>query len=147
MERHSRQRVAIRDAIAQAGRPLLPQEVLGAARQRVPSLGFAIVYRNLRVLVEEGELQVVNLPGENLRFELVSQQHHHPFQCRQCPRAFDVHSCPGDLSHLALQGFTVGAHDLTLYGRCQQCLVPAGVARRPRGASLPTSIQTHGNRR
>jgi Fe2+ or Zn2+ uptake regulation protein len=74
MERDTRQRSAIRDAIAQADRPLLPQEVLDAAQQGVPGLGIATVYRNLEVLVEEGELRAVNLPGENARFELVGRE-------------------------------------------------------------------------
>ena len=121
MERNTRQRSAIRDAIAQAERPLLPQEVLGAAQQQVPGLGIATVYRNLKALVDEGELQPVNLPGENPRFELAGRHHHHHFQCRQCDRVFDVHACPGNLSALAPQGFTVEDHDLTLYGRCKDC--------------------------
>ena len=124
MERNTRQRSAIRDAIALADRPLLPQEVLEAAQHEVPGLGIATVYRNLKVLVEEGELQVVNLPGENPHFELVGHQHHHHFQCRQCQRVFDVHACPGDLRRMAPQGFTVEDHDLTLYGRCKDCVAP-----------------------
>ena len=132
MERNTRQRSAIREAIAQADRPLLPQEVLDAAQQAVPGLGLATVYRNLKGLVEEGELQAVNLPGENSRFELAGHQHHHHFQCRQCQRVFDVHACPGDLSRLAPQGFTVEDHDLTLYGRCKEC---APAAKRARTAS------------
>jgi Fur family ferric uptake transcriptional regulator len=133
MERNTRQRSAIRDAIAQADRPLLPQEVLDAAQKEVPGLGIATVYRNLKVLVEESELQAVNLPGENPRFELVGHQHHHHFQCRQCQRVFDVHACPGDLSRLAPQGFTVEDHDLTLYGRCSDCAPPARAALREPG--------------
>ena len=125
MERNTRQRSAIRDAIAQADRPLLPQEVLVAAQHAVPGLGIATVYRNLKVLVEAGELQVVHLPGENPRFEPVGHHHHHHFQCRQCQRVFDVHACPGDLGRLAPQGFAVEDHDLTLYGRCRDCVSSA----------------------
>jgi len=125
MERNTRQRIAIRNVIAQAGRPLLPQELLSAAQQAVPGLGITTVYRNLKALVDQGELQAVNLPGENPRFELAGHQHHHHFQCRQCERVFDVHACPGDMSDLAPQGFTVEDHDLTLYGRCKDCAVPA----------------------
>ena len=134
MERNTRQRSAIRDAIAQAERPLLPQEVLDAAQQAVPGLGIATVYRNLKALTEEGELQAVTLPGENPRFELVGHQHHHHFQCRQCQRVFDVHACPGDLSRLAPSGFTVEDHDLTLYGRCKDCKPPS-TARPSRAAA------------
>jgi Fur family ferric uptake transcriptional regulator len=131
MERNTRQRTAIRDAIAQAERPLLPQEVLESAQQQVPGLGIATVYRNLKTLVEEGLLQPVQLPGENPRFELAGHRHHHHFQCTRCQRVFDVHACPGDLSRLAPQGFTVEDHDLTLYGRCNEC----APARRKSGRS------------
>lgn len=140
MERNTRQRSAIRDAIARADRPLLPQEVLDAAQQEVPGLGIATVYRNLKALVEEGELQAVHLPGENPRFERVGHQHHHHFQCRQCQRVFDVHACPGDLGQLAPKGFTVEHHDLTLYGRCSDCAAPR--AAKPR--SLPAKAHGHG---
>jgi Fur family ferric uptake transcriptional regulator len=121
MERHTRQRSAIRAAIRQAERPLLPQEVLDSARREVPALGLATVYRNLKALVEDGELSVVQLPGENPRFERPQTGHHHHFQCRQCQRVFDVHACPGNLARLAPEGFEVQDHDLTLYGRCRDC--------------------------
>ena len=148
MERNTRQRSAIREAIAQADRPLLPQEVLDAAQRAVPGLGLATVYRNLKVLVEDGELLAVNLPGENPRFELAGQHHHHHFQCRQCQRVFDVHSCPGNLSGLAPQGFTVEDHDLTLYGRCKDCAMPAAkAAKRKQSESGAISHQhTHRQR-
>jgi Fur family transcriptional regulator, ferric uptake regulator len=121
MERSTRQRTAILDAIAVAGRPLLPQEVLEAAQSQVPGLGIATVYRNLKALASDGELRSVELPGENSRYEMVGQAHHHHFQCNTCQRVFDVHACPGDLSKLAPRGFTVEDHDLTLYGQCADC--------------------------
>lgn len=128
MERNTRQRSAIRDAIAWAGRPLLPQEVLEHAQDGAPGLGIATVYRNLKAMVEEGELRPVHLPGENVRYELALHQHHHHFQCTRCQRVFDVHACPGDLSRLAPAGFTVEDHDLTLYGRCKECAQAATAA-------------------
>jgi Fur family ferric uptake transcriptional regulator len=146
MERNTRQRSAIREAIAQADRPLLPQEVLDAAQQAVPGLGIATVYRNLKMLVEEGALQPVNLPGENPRFELVGHRHHHHFQCRQCQRVFDVHACPGDLGGLAPQGFTVEDHDLTLYGRCKDCAPSNDKPARRKTAEPGGHTHTHPRR-
>jgi len=121
MERNTRQRAAIREVIGQAHRPLLPHEVQQAAQSRAPKISLATVYRNLKALVEEGVLRAVELPGENPRFEPASRPHHHHFQCLGCQRVFDVHACPGDLSRLAPQGFTVLDHELTLYGRCAEC--------------------------
>jgi Fur family transcriptional regulator, ferric uptake regulator len=125
MERSTRQRTAIRDALERAKRPLLPQEVLNEAQADVPALGLATVYRTVKAMVEEGDLRVVELPGENPRFELGAHHHHHHhhFQCMACKRVFDVHECPGDLQQLAPPGFVVQDHDITLYGQCADCAV------------------------
>lgn len=125
MERQTRQRTAIRAALAQAGRPLLPQEVLEQAQREVPALGLATVYRTLRSLSEEGSIATVQLPGDNVRYEPAVAPHHHHFQCTDCRRVFDVHACPGDLQRLAPEGFQIESHELTLYGRCRDC-GPAG---------------------
>jgi Fur family transcriptional regulator, ferric uptake regulator len=130
MERHTRQRTAIRDTVHHAGRPLLVQEVLEYAQAHTPGLGIATVYRNLKALVDEGELKLVYLPGENPRYEMAGHDHHHHFQCTRCQRVFDVHACPGDLSRLAPRGFTVEDHELTLYGRCSECAPKKAATRR-----------------
>jgi Fur family ferric uptake transcriptional regulator len=99
--------------------------VLEQAQQEVPGIGLATIYRNLKSLVEAEELKVVQLPGENPRYERVGHSHHHHFQCRQCNRVFDVHACPGNLAKLAPEGFSVEDHELTLYGRCADCRTQA----------------------
>lgn len=124
MERTTRQRDAIRQALVQAGRPLLPTEILAAAQIEVPALGIATVYRNLKQLAEAGEVQSVELPGEAPRFEPGGHHHHHHFSCTVCQRVFDVHACPGDMHKLAPAGFQVERHELTLYGRCSECSAP-----------------------
>jgi Fur family ferric uptake transcriptional regulator len=137
MERATRQRAAIREALEAAARPLLPDELLLAAQTLAPGLGMATVYRNLKLLVEEGELRTVALPGENLRYEVAGPHHHHHFQCRRCQRVFDVHACPGDLAGLAPAGFVVQDHELTLYGLCSECA--ARPARRRVAAARPST--------
>jgi len=121
MERATRQNTAIREALAAAGRPLSPAEVLDEARRHVAALGLATVYRNLKALVDAGEIQVVTLPGEAPRYEPAQREHHHHFRCDVCQRVFDVHQCPGDLASLAPPGFSVARHEITLYGRCSDC--------------------------
>lgn len=90
----------------------------------------ATVYRNLKMLVDEGAIAVVTLPGESPRYEPAEHAHHHHFQCTQCRRVFDVHACPGDIGQLAPKGFTVEHHELTLYGRCDECASQHKAARR-----------------
>ena len=121
MERATRQRDAISSTIKTAKRPLSPREVLDAARAIVRGLGMATVYRNLKLLVAEGRVQVITLPGESPRYEMKESGHHHHFQCTTCRRVYDVPGCPGNMRRLAPRGFTVEHHDLTLYGRCSHC--------------------------
>ena len=124
MERSTRQRTAIRTVIDTARRPLSPPEVLLGAQGLVAAMGMATVYRNLKLLVAEGAVQMVSLPGESPRYESSGHAHHHHFQCETCGRVFDVHQCPGDLKHLAPAGFLVRHHELTLYGQCADCHTP-----------------------
>jgi Fur family ferric uptake transcriptional regulator len=124
VERFSRQRAAIRAVIDQARRPLSPQEVLDAGQEAVFGLGLATVYRNLKVLLEAGEIKAVMLPGASPRYESANHGHHHHFQCNACQLVFDVPECPGNLAALAPAGFTVEHHEITLYGRCKDCVPP-----------------------
>ena len=138
-ERATRQKAAIRMVIDAARRPLTPLEVLEGARLQVPALSIATVYRNLKSLLLDGAIQMVPLPGDNPRYESnhAASTHHHHFQCTACQRVFDVHDCPGDLKHMAPDGFVVERHELTFYGHCAECARQAArpSAGRKRGAS------------
>jgi Fur family transcriptional regulator, ferric uptake regulator len=120
--RSTRQRAAILGALAGAGGPLLPTEIHRLARQEVPSLGLATVYRNLGSLVGQGEVDIVALPGEASRYERAGKRHHHFFSCTECTRVFDLSCClKASLHHLIPDGFELESHEIVLYGRCDTC--------------------------
>lgn len=121
MHRQTRQRDAIRSALAEAGRPLGPQEILAAARAAHPRLGIATVYRTLKALLAEGWLRVVELPGAAARYEVAGKGHHHHFHCRACDGVFEVEACPDGIRALLPGGFRLEAHEIILYGRCAGC--------------------------
>lgn len=121
MERRTRQRASILQVFQQSPGPLSPQEVLERTREQVPDLGIATVYRNIKAFVENGELQAVPVPGQPDRYEPAGKQHHHHFFCRTCRRAFEMEGCPGSLSSLAPEGFTVEQHEIYLFGLCREC--------------------------
>ncbi|MGL4231913.1 MAG: Fur family transcriptional regulator [Casimicrobium sp.] len=131
MERSTRQRAAIRNAIERSDRPLLPPEILLIAQADVPQLSLVTVYRNLKLLQEAGEIAPVLLPGENARFESVHLGHHHHFHCRECDRVFDIPGCVSDVGETAPRGFVVEHHEITLYGTCAECS-PKGLKRKGR---------------
>jgi Fur family ferric uptake transcriptional regulator len=121
--RNTRQRTAIRDVFEYFDRPLSPDDVLAAARARVQGLGIATVYRNIRTLVDEGWLVLVELPGQAARYELAGKGHHHHFQCTGCGQLYELQGCVEHFRNMIPAGFQVTAHDLQLYGVCRNCRV------------------------
>jgi Fur family ferric uptake transcriptional regulator len=129
MERHTRQRQAVIDALAQSGQALSPLEILARARAAAPSLNLSTVYRQIKALLDAQEIVKVDLPGQPARFEALCHEaqaakpdhHHHYFHCSNCDGVYPIHTCPGKMGHLAPPGFEVWRHDLTLHGRCASC--------------------------
>jgi len=128
VERHTRQRDAVLTALSDSRRSLTPQEICELAQRSVPRLSLSTVYRQLKSLLEDGEIVGVDLPGQATRYEAQCESdhgepghHHHHFHCGDCGRVFPIHGCPGRMEDLAPKGFLVQRHDLTLHGRCADC--------------------------
>lgn len=137
MERQTRQRQAVLDALDHAGRALTPAEILGLAQQSVASLNLSTIYRHLNALQDEARIVKVLLPGQAAaRFEAACREdhgahghaagreaphHHHHFHCQRCDRVFALHACPGSMQELAPKGFVVQSHEITLSGLCAEC--------------------------
>ena len=129
MERNTRQRQAVLDAIDHAGRALTPSEILALAQGSVASLNLSTIYRHLNALQDEARITKVMLPGQAARFEAAcaaahhgdAHHHHHHFHCSACDRVYALHACPGSMQDLAPKGFVVEAHEITLRGLCASC--------------------------
>lgn len=131
MERNTRQRQAVLEAINHAGRALTPAEILELAQASVSTLNLSTIYRQLSALQDDARITKVMLPGQPARFEAACAaehhahgghpHHHHHFHCSACDRVYALHGCPGSLQELAPQGFVVQAHEITLRGLCQAC--------------------------
>jgi len=127
MERNTRQRQAVLDAIDHAGRALTPSEILALAQNTVASLNLSTIYRHLNALQDDARIVKVMLPGQAARFEAPcgghheAAHHHHHFHCSGCDRVYALHACPGSMQDLAPKGFVVQAHEITLRGLCAEC--------------------------
>lgn len=145
MQRLTRQRNAVFSAFSDAGRVLTAPEILAHAREIVPEISLSTVYRQVALLLSDGEIAKVELPGEPARYEVAckpeanahshhggqdaAQHHHHYFHCSGCGQVFLLHACPGPMDDLAPKGFQVTGHEVTLYGLCAPC-VKAGAGVR-----------------
>jgi len=99
-------------------------------RRRLPRVSLGTVYRNLRLLVEQG--LVKELPGTSgrhagasrlARFDGNTSVHHH-FTCSECGRIRDLME-PVDRSldrqMTARTGLQISHHRIEFYGRCSAC--------------------------
>ena len=149
MERQTRQRQAVLDALADSGLALSPTEILSRSQARVPGLNLSTVYRQIKALQDQAEVVRVDLPGQPARFEAScrhgtpshehasssaaghdaldaqlaqhADHHHHHFHCTVCERVYTLHGCTPAIATLTPAGFQLERHDLTLHGRCAAC--------------------------
>ncbi|MCA9277683.1 MAG: transcriptional repressor [Phycisphaeraceae bacterium] len=131
--RNTKQQDAIWRALEHAGRPLSVDELTTAAQKELPTLSSRSVYRAIRRWEEEQQIAPVTVPDQPPRYELasVAANHHHHFLCQSCDRMFDITGCPGGLKSLLPDGFELTSHEITLRGRCDDC-----VSRRRAGFTL-----------
>lgn len=117
-----------RDLVLQAVRDLknhpTPEEVYEYIHKKHPTISKGTVYRNLNVLVEQGQLYRVSMPDSANRVDHTLTPHYH-FACRICKTVEDV-----DLPYMEgimekeirnLEGFEVEGHELIFSGVCPAC--------------------------
>ncbi len=92
-----------------------------------PQLSLATVYRNLEVLVGEGELEEVPVPGGPSRYDARLGAHHH-FTCERCGRIDDLElSLPLDLASRVRRRYRLAPRRFRIdfYGLCRACTARA----------------------
>ncbi len=107
MERHTKQRQAVLDALARSGQALSPPDLLTQARASVPTLNLSTVYRQIKGLQDAGLVVRVELPGQPARFEIAVSSEaaspagaHHAVEAVAAKRAHGHHH-PGAAAHEA----------------------------------------------
>lgn len=121
IKRKTSQRDAIEQVFRSENRPLGVEEVLIKGRKIVKSLNQATVYRNLKLLVENGWLKQVSHPVLGILYEQTGMEHHHHFYCRICDRVFDLPGCLLSDIKATPEGFVMEKHDIFLSGTCPSC--------------------------
>jgi Fur family transcriptional regulator, ferric uptake regulator len=127
--RQTKQKDAIRKAFTDADRPLSLEEAFEGAKQYHGSLGIATVYRNIKALVEDEWLQVVEIPGDSPRYEVAGKKHHHHFHCDDCGKLYELEGCMAQIKPQLPRGFRATGHEFFLYGICASCTPKKSRAR------------------
>ena len=121
MKKRTSQRVAIADVFKHETGHMGVATILKTSRKTVPSLNQATVYRNLKLLVEEGCLHKVSHPLLGTLFERAESAHHHYFHCRVCERTIDIQGCSLKNKNAVPDGFLLENHEIFLFGICRSC--------------------------
>jgi len=128
-ERHSsKQRSAVLEAVqSYKGHPTA-DDVYAKVRGTMPNISLGTVYRNLRLLVEDGTIgEVANPSGGGVQFDKMTAPHHH-FICTECNVILDIAAM--DASQLSSEverqtGAKVQYNRLDFYGICPKCQAKA----------------------
>lgn len=96
-------------------------EVLTAARARLPEVSRATVYNTLNEFTAMGELLEVSHDDGKKRYDPNVAQRHHHLVCVDCDRILDVQATEPTLSESERHGFELLDVSVTFRARCPAC--------------------------
>ncbi len=121
MKRNTVQKTAINQVLDTSALPLSAEMLLGKAREFAPRMNLATLYRNLKLLIEEGAVTKISHPDSGILYEKTSEEHHHHFYCRVCKQTIDLPGCPLKTVSLVPDNFVAESHELFISGVCNTC--------------------------
>lgn len=92
-------------------------------REDLPNISLGTVYRNLKVLQEQGEIMELNYGSSYSRFDGNPHNHYH-FSCVECGQVFDISlNTKTDINEEVedATGYMVNDHRFEFYGLCHDC--------------------------
>ncbi|HZP44702.1 MAG TPA: Fur family transcriptional regulator [Candidatus Binataceae bacterium] len=124
---------APRDDIARVffalSRHVSAEELYAEVKRINPHVGYATIYRTLKLLKDCGLLSERHFDEGQARYEVVGEHHHDHFICEDCGRIleFEDEAIERMQRNIARRlGVTLHRHKLELYGRCADCAAKAG---------------------
>jgi Fur family ferric uptake transcriptional regulator len=125
-----------RDDIARVffdlGRHVSAEELYAEVKRINPHVGYATIYRTLKLMKECALLSERHFDEGQARYEVIGEHHHDHFICESCGKIieFEDDALERLQRNVARKlGVTLHRHKLELYGRCADC--------RSRSADLP----------
>ena len=123
--RSTRQRDVIIDIFFSTHQHVSVEELYLKIKPSHPSIGFATVYRTLKLLAEAGVARELTLKDGQTRYEhLLEGEHHDHLICTSCSAIVEfenetIERLQRDIAEK--HGFSITSHRLELYGLCAAC--------------------------
>lgn len=124
----TRQRDIVLDAFLASDRHMSTEELYLKVRAKNPTIGYATVYRTLKLFAESGIAREIHFGDGQARYEHAAEgEHHDHLICTRCGavQEFENEAIERLQQEVADQfGFRVDTHKLELYGICAKCRRP-----------------------
>ena len=120
--KHTRQRDRILEAFFEGGGHTSIDDLLVRVQGRMPGIGYATVYRSLKLFVEAGVAHERHFQDGQTRYEpVLTDEHHDHLICTSCDRIFEfedpvIEARQAEVA--ARHGFRVTSHRHEIYGTC-----------------------------
>lgn len=131
--RKTSQRDVIINEISQSVEHLTADEIYERLKKKNPSLGYATVCRNLKLLCDAGILQEIKIGNQKTKYELkLEDSHHDHLICIKCGRFIEffsekIEELQNEIAKR--EEFKTLKHKLELYGICKYCANKRGRRR------------------
>jgi Fur family ferric uptake transcriptional regulator len=123
--RSTGQRDAILKTFLESGQHLSAEELYVRVKRTRPGIGYATIYRTLKLLAETGLVEERRFEDGFTRFEYKNKDAHHDHLiCTRCGAIIEfenesIEALQHDVARK--KGFKVQSHKLELYGLCEGC--------------------------
>lgn len=123
--KYSRQRESIKEFLAHTKEHPTADTIYTHIRRVYPNISLGTVYRNLNLLVDQGEIMKISNCDGSDRFDGNPLPHYH-FLCTECFCVQDLNIKSESLDHInviANAGFdgSIDGHSVMFYGKCADC--------------------------
>lgn len=121
----TRQRDIILDAFLSSDRHMSIEELYLKLRAKHPNIGYATVYRTLKLFAESGIAREIQFGDGQTRYEHVAEgEHHDHLVCTHCGAIAEfenetIEKLQDDVAKS--HDFIIETHKLELYGICAKC--------------------------
>ena len=121
--RNTTQKRVILQSVAELGCHPTAVQIYTAVRKALPKTSLSTVYRNLGILVDQGQIKAVKGAGSEIHYDHNTGAHNH-IECTVCGRVCDVHVNPVNIDKLdpeTVSNFIVLEVHMNILGICPEC--------------------------
>lgn len=123
--RHTTQRQRILETFLKGERHITAEGLYKSVQKTYPNIGFATVYRNLKLMSESGIAEEIKIGNQKSKYEYVDvEKHHDHLICTKCGRFYEVFDERIESLQVKLaerNNFLPVRHRLEIYGLCRHC--------------------------